>query len=429
MGEGLTSPRCVMARPAARRRAEWGLTVMLLCAAAWATPSPAVDVGPRPAADDLPALIQEAIESNPEIRAAAQRVEAGKAMIPQARTLPDPMLRLSYEDMPVRETMYGVSQEIPFPGKLRLKGEVAARGAEAMEQDYVAVRLRVIASLKESYYDLYLTRRATAIIERNQQLLKQFAAVSEAGYEVGTMAQADVFRAQAEVSRGLARLATLRQREQSLGAEMARLLNRSSPAPVETRGEVRPTPLRLSLNDLLERLDDAPMVRATGKAVERGDASVELARREYLPDFEVGVQGIREEPMGDTGYQLMLNVTVPLYYASKQRYAEREAQAVRAGAASDLEAVRQELTMQVRDEVAQVERAERLIALLEGAIVPQVQLTLASARSAYAVGRVDFLTLLNSLYALQENELELVTEITEHEKARARLEAIIGEEP
>jgi len=402
---------------------------MLLCAAAWATPSPAVDVGPRPAADDLPALIQEAIESNPEIRAAAQRVEAGKAMIPQARTLPDPMLRLSYEDMPVRETMYGVSQEIPFPGKLRLKGEVAARGAEAMEQDYVAVRLRVIASLKESYYDLYLTRRATAIIERNQQLLKQFAAVSEAGYEVGTMAQADVFRAQAEVSRGLARLATLRQREQSLGAEMARLLNRSSPAPVETRGEVRPTPLRLSLNDLLERLDDAPMVRATGKAVERGDASVELARREYLPDFEVGVQGIREEPMGDTGYQLMLNVTVPLYYASKQRYAEREAQAVRAGAASDLEAVRQELTMQVRDEVAQVERAERLIALLEGAIVPQVQLTLASARSAYAVGRVDFLTLLNSLYALQENELELVTEITEHEKARARLEAIIGEEP
>ncbi|MBL8199616.1 MAG: TolC family protein [Chromatiales bacterium] len=429
MGEVLTSPGRVMARPAALGRAEWGLIATLLGAAAWATPSPAVDVGPRPEADDLPALIQEAIESNPEIRAAAQRVEAGKAMIPQARTLPDPMLSLSYEDMPVRETMYGVSQEIPFPGKLRLKGEVAARGAEAMEQDYVAVRLRVIARLKETYYDLYLTRRATAIIERNQQLLKQFAAVSEAGYEVGTMAQADVFRAQAEVSRGLARLATLRQREQSLGAEMSRLLNRSSAVPVETRGEVRPTPLRLSLNDLLERLDDAPMVRATGKVVERGDASVALARREYLPDFEVGVQGIREEPMGDSGYQLMLNVTVPLYFANKQRYAEREARAARAGAASDLEAVRQELTMQVRDEVAQIERAEKLIALLEGAIVPQVQLTLASARSAYAVGRVDFLTLLNSLYALQENELELVTETAEHEKARARLEAIIGEEP
>lgn len=422
-------PECVMPRPARRSRAAYGLIGAVLGAAAWSTALPAGDVGPQPAADDLPALIQEAIASNPEIRAAAQRVEAGKAMIPQARTLPDPMLRLSYEDMPMRETMYGVSQEIPFPGKLRLKGEVAARGAEAMEQDYAAVRFRVIARLKETYYDLYLTRRATAIIERNQQLLKQFAAVSEAGYEVGSMAQADVFRAQAEVSRGLARLATLRQREQSLGAEMARLLNRGSAAPVETRGEVRPTPLRLSLNDLLERLDDAPMVRATGKAVERGDASVALARREYLPDFEVGVQGIREEPMGDSGYQLMLNVTVPLYYASKQRYAEREARAARAGAASDLEAVRQELTMQVRDEVAQVERAGKLIALLEGAIVPQVQLTLASARSAYAVGRVDFLTLLNSLYALQENELELVTEITEHEKARARLEAIIGGEP
>lgn len=402
---------------------------MVLGAAAWST-APADDDRLRPeAARDLVALVQEAVGNNPEIRAAAQRVEVGKAMIPQARALPDPMLRFSYEDMSVRETMYGVSQEIPFPGKLRLKGEVAARGAEAMEQDYAAVRLRVIARLKETYYDLYLARRATAIIERNQLLLKQFSAASEAGYKVGSMAQADVFRAQAELSRGLARLATLRQRQQSLGAEMARLLNRSSAGPVATREDVRPTPLRLSLNDLLGRLDDAPMVLATGKALERGDASVALASREYLPDFEVGVQGIREEPMGDSGYQLMLNVTVPLYYASKQRYAEREARAARAGAASDLEAVRQELTMQVRDEVAQIERAERLIALLEGAIVPQVQLTLDSARSAYAVGQVDFLTLLNSLYALQENELELATEITEHEKARARLEAIIGEEP
>lgn len=406
-----------------------GLTLVVLGAAAWSTALPDETTRSPPDGGDLAALILEALDNNPEIRAASQRVEAGKAMIPQARTLPDPMLRFSYEDMPVRETMYGVSQEIPFPGKLRLKGEIAARGAEAMEQDYAAVRLGVIARLKETYYDLYLARRATAIIERNQQLLKQFSAVSEAGYKVGSMAQADVFRAQAEVSRGLARLATLRQREQSLGAEMARLLNRSSAAPVETQGNVRPAPLRLGLNDLLERLGDAPMVRATGKAVERGDASVALARREYLPDFEVGLQGIREEPMGDSGYQLMLNVTVPLYYANKQRYAEREARAARAGALSDLDAVRQELTMQVRDEVAQIERAERLIALLEGAIVPQVQLTLASARSAYAVGRVDFLTLLNSLYALQENELELATEITEHEKARARLEAIIGEEP
>jgi outer membrane protein TolC len=85
--------------------------------------------------------------------------------------------------------------------------------------------------------------------------------------------------------------------------------------------------------------------------------------------------------------------------------------------------------MRVRDEVAQIERAEKLIALLKGAIIPQVQLTLDSARSGYSVGRVDFLMLLDSLFTLQENELELRMEIAEHEKARARLEEIIGDEP
>jgi outer membrane protein TolC len=403
------------------------LLIGLFAASTWTSALLAQDPAPRPS--DLPALVQEAVENNPEIRAAAQRYEAAKAMVPQARTLPDPMLRFSYEDMDVDETMYGISQEIPFPGKLKLKGEIASREAESMEQEYHAVRLAVIARLKEACYELQLARQSIAIIEKNQQLLEQFSATAEAGYKVGKMAQADVFRAQAEVSRSLARLATVRQRQQSTSAELARLLNRPPTAALDVAGEPQPTAMRRSLAELLAAVDEAPMLRARSKAVERGDASIALARREYLPDFEIGVQGVRDEPMGDNGYQLMLNVTVPLYYATRQRYGVREARAAREGAAGDLQAVRQELAMRVRDEVAQIERAEKLIALLKGAIIPQVQLTLDSARSGYSVGRVDFLMLLDSLFTLQENELELRMEIAEHEKARARLEEIIGEEP
>jgi outer membrane protein TolC len=405
------------------------LLIVVIAVSTSVTPVVAQDSVPASAQPDLTALVQEVVENNPEIRAAAQRFEAAKAMVPQAQTLPDPMLLFSYEDMDVDETMYGVSQEIPFPGKLKLKGEIASREAEAMEQEYHAVRLGVIARLKEAYYELQLARQSIEIIEKNQQLLEQFSAAAEAGYKVGKMPQADVFRAQAEVSRSLARLATVRQRQQSASAELTRLLNRPPVAPLDVGGEVRPTAMRHSLAELIAGLDEAPMLRARSKAVERGNASIALAQREYLPDFEIGLQGVRDEPMGENGYQLMLNVTVPLYYATKQRYGVREARAAREGAAGDLQAVRQELAMRVKDEVAQIERAEKLIALLKGAIVPQVQLTLDSARSGYAVGRVDFLTLLNSLFTLQENELELKMEIVEHEKARARLEEIIGEEP
>ncbi len=218
--------------------------------------------GVAPTAVDLAALVQEAVENNPEIRAAAQRHEATKAMIPQARTLPDPMIRLSYEDMPVRETMYGVSQEIPFPGKLKLKGEIASREADRVEQEYFAVRLGVVARLKEAYFEQRLLYQSMAIIEESRQLLVQFSKAAEAGYTVGKMAQADVFRAQAEVSRNLARLATIRQRQQSVSAELARLLNRSPGESVDVPGETHPRPIRRSLADLINLVDQAPLLRA-----------------------------------------------------------------------------------------------------------------------------------------------------------------------
>jgi outer membrane protein TolC len=133
--------------------------------------------------------------------------------------------------------------------------------------------------------------------------------------------------------------------------------------------------------------------------------------------------------MRKDGYQLMLGVRVPLYYATRQRAGVREALARREAAVQDLRAIRQELLFRIKDNVVQARRAEQLIAILQDAILPQARLTLESAQAGYAVGKVDFLTLLSSLLTLQDNELELHGEVVEHEKAVARIEEIIGSTP
>ena len=80
---------------------------------------------------DLASLIAELEGVNPEIKAARQRWEAAKAVVPQVQALPDPRLQFGYQRMPMTDplqgAMYGFGQEIPFPGKLSLKGEVAQR--------------------------------------------------------------------------------------------------------------------------------------------------------------------------------------------------------------------------------------------------------------------------------------------------------------
>jgi outer membrane protein TolC len=273
---------------------------------------------------ELNSLLREALEHNPEIQAARHRWEAARAVIPQVKTLPDPMLNFGYEKVIDRAWRYGVSQELPFPGKLRLRGEVATRQAERTEQEYLAVPLRVLARLKEAFYDLAFAHTAVEIVNKNRLLLVAFEQTAQARYAVGRGVQQDVFRAQTEISRLLARLATLEQRTTSLRAEINRLLNRPPADPLGRPQPIQATLLRWSLAELRALVDAAPLLQAQVKDVERGDQTVALARREYLPDFAVDVSGVHNDTLQKDGYEVMLGIKVPLYYATKQRAGVRE---------------------------------------------------------------------------------------------------------
>ena len=379
----------------------------------------------------LPALIAELDRASPEIKAARQRWEAAKAIVPQVQTLPDPTVKLGYQRMPMREplqgTMYGIGQEIPFPGKLRLKGEVAQREADRIEQEYLAVRLRLIARLKEAYFDLHFIHKAIEIVERNKILLIQFEKTAKSRYAVGQAAQQDVFRAQVEISRVLDRLAVLDQQKESLHAAINRLVNQPPAGPLGTPEEIQVTMLTLPLPELSQRARDfSPILQASAKGVERGEQAVALAHREYYPDFDVSALGLHNDRINEHGFQVMLGIRLPLYYATKQREGVRQALSELTGARESLTSTRQDLLFRVKDDFVQAQRAERLVTILRDAIIPQATLALRASQSGYGVGKVDFLTLLNSLLTLQDSELELHGEMVAHEKALARLEEVTG---
>ncbi len=381
---------------------------------------------------DLASLITELEDVNPEIRAARQRWEAAKAVVPQVQTLPDPRLQFGYQRMPMTDplqgAMYGFGQEIPFPGKLSLKGEVAQREAERMEQEFNATRLRLIATLKEGYFNLHFVHKSIEIVERNKALLMQFEKTAKARYSVGQAAQQDVFRAQLEISRVLDRLAVLDQQKESLHAAINRLVNRPPAGPLGTPEEIHTSILTIPLQELNERADAfSPALLATAKGIDRSERSVSLAKRQYYPDFDITALGLRNDRINDNGYQVMVGIKIPLFYETKQKQGVREAMAGLEGAREDFAATRQDLLFQVKDGFVQAQRAERLITILRDAIIPQATLALQAAQASYGVGKVDFLTLLNSLLTLQDSQLELHGEMVNHEKALARLEAVTGQ--
>src|SRR5450755_3765689 len=248
-------------------------------------------------AQPLPMLVREALENNREILAAQKRYEAARQRPTQASSLPEPMVSLGYNSVgnPLPGARLGrdvlanagvmVSQEIPAPGKLKLKGDMASKEAQAEFQQYQAVQLAVISRLKQAYYRLQYSYAATDLLVRNRDLLEKLLKVTEDRYSVGRAAQQDVFKAQTQTSILETRLVKLEQERKSRAAEIASILNRAVGTPLGRPEDVKPKELTATLEELFAAArQNSPMLGRDRKMIERSELAVNMARKEYYPD-------------------------------------------------------------------------------------------------------------------------------------------------
>ncbi|MDT7040718.1 TolC family protein [Candidatus Nitronereus thalassa] len=377
----------------------------------------------------LQTLVQEASQQNPEIQSAKQRWEAAKSVPSQVESLPDPIVGLAYRGPDImREGRVAVQQEFPFPGKLDLRGEVAAKGADRIGERYEGIKLRIIAQLKEAYFSLHFVHKSIEIVSKNIKILEEFEKTAEARYKVGKGIQQDLFRAQVELSRELEELTTLNQEKETLHADINRILNRPPAAQLGAPEEPQLTPLLYTLDELNEyATKNSPVIKAQGRAIEQGQSAVDLANREFYPDFFVGLgamQSFRSDEQQDAFG--MLGIKVPLYYATKQQFGVKESLSSLESARKDHRTATQDVLFRVKDSFVRAERAKRLVKLLGKAIIPQASLALESSIAGYSVGKVDFLTMLDNLLRLQRDEIDLHREKVAHEIAIAKLEEAVA---
>ena len=377
----------------------------------------------------LQTLIEEVFQQNPEIQAAKQRWEASKLIPSQVNSLPDPIVGFAYRGPDImREGRFQIQQEFPFPGKLGLRQEIAAKGAERVGEIHEGIQLRVIAQLKEAYFSLHFVHKSLEIVRKNVKILEEFEKTAEARYKVGRGIQQDLFRAQVELSRELEQLTTLNQEKETLHASINRMLNRPPVAPLGRPIEPHLTTLLYTLAELNEQATkNSPIINAQGRAIEQGHSAVDLANREYYPDFFATLgtmqsfrQGNQQDAFG------MLGIKIPLYYATKQRFGVKESLSRLESARKDHRTATQDVLFRVKDNFARAERAERLVKLLGKAIIPQASLALESSMAGYSVGKVDFLTMLDNLLRLQRDEIDLHREKVAHEIAIAKLEEVVA---
>ena len=401
----------------------------------------ASDVKVKPAATApvlLNDLVTEALEQNPEIKAMQRSFDMMRARIPQSKALPEPMLSYGYagnaplppfdiqKGDPASARTLSFTQELPFPGKLAIKGKMANVAAEAEWWNYEQVRLNVVAEVKDAYFDLYYLYKAIETIEKNKELLEKFVKIAEASYSVGKGIQQDVLKAQVEVSKLVDQLTVLEQRKQTAEARLNSLLFREPEMPVGRPEEVKPREFTYSLTDLREMaLTNFPTLKAQRRRIDREQYGVELAQKDFYPDFNIGFTYFNRPGLPEM-YAVNVGVKIPLYFWQKQRPAVAEATASAATEKQRLENTTTLLFFRIKDRYLAATTAQRLVKLYGTTIIPQSSLSLESAISGYEVGKVDFLTLLDNLVTLLNYELSYYEQLSNEEKAIAALEPFVG---
>ena len=385
-------------------------------------------------------LLQEAEQNNPQIQAARQGWQAAKQVPTQVSTLPDPQFNLQqvnvgsprpfagYTNSDFAYVGLGISQDFPYPGKLRLKGEIAKREADVSQQGYESVRRSLRAGVKVAYFQLAYLSKTLGILESDGQLLQQVEKAADARYRSGMGNQQDLLRAQLEQTKLLREITMHHLEVARIQAQLKELLNRSQTSPDIEPTELSETPLPYSYEELWAATKaQNPQIAGAEKMVEREKLQVDSAHKDFYPDFNLQYMWERTDPTQFRAYYMLsFGVRVPIYRSRKQRPELAQAEAELSRSRSEVEVQSQQVAAQLRSAYDTAQKTADLLKIYKEGLIPQSRAGFQAGIAAYQNNRQDFQSALSSFLDVLHLDEEYWQSLSERETALARLEELTG---
>ena len=389
----------------------------------------------------LPDMIAYAYNENPDIAAAREAWRAKMESYRVVTGLPDPQLTATYFPEPV-ETRLGsqdwqvtLSQKIPFPGKLSKAGEIVKTEAQIARLHLDKTVRGIAASIQASVHELIYIRAAKRIAAQNAALLDQLRSAAESAYADDQAALMDVVKALSQAGQLRYDALLLGELEWTEITRLNGLLNRP---PQAALGEITPPPLQpltYSLQDLYQlAAGHQEDIRIAEEGVSRAEAQVDLARYQYLPDFNVGLFyasiGDPDTPQrppesGKDALGVRLGLTLPLWIGKNQgRVNQAHAERARA------EAMRQGRINASRTDIHvayfRLQNARRLVELYQTDLLPQAASALETTEAWFREGYAQFTDLIEAQSTWYNFQLTLARAQSDYGKHVARLEELVG---
>jgi outer membrane protein TolC len=381
------------------------------------------------------ALVAQVLARNPSLVQMTAAWQAASARYPQVTSLDDPMFGATVAPGSIGSNNVDfayrleVSQKLPFPGKLGLKGQSVLANAAAAGNELDDMRLQLVESAKSGFYEYYLIYRAIVVNEENLRLLQRFREEANTRYEKVLAPRQDVSQADVELAR---------QRERGLTLERIRKvavarLNTFMHLPPDT--PLPPPPERLALGDPLptvevlraHALSQRPDLQALTNRIAAEEASLKLAQKEFCPDFELmaAYDAFWQPPQQALQPQVGVRLNLPVQ-RQRRHAAIAEAEARIAERRAQLDSRIDQVNFQLHEAYEQVTESEQVVRLYEKTTLPAARRNVEDARSAYETGKTPFLSLIEA----QRNQVGLLDRyyeaLADYFRRLATLERVVG---
>ncbi|HZC24064.1 MAG TPA: TolC family protein [Candidatus Binatia bacterium] len=385
----------------------------------------------------LPQLVTEAETNNPQVSAASHTALAAKQMAPQVQTLPDP--KFTYQQFSVGSPKpfagytnsdfsyvgIGASQELPYPGKLRLRGQVAERDADTKQAEIEVTKTGIADAVKGDYIQLAYLQQTLGILRQNEAILDQLILTATGHYEVGQGMQQDVLQAQVQRTKIVREITMHHQEMGRIQAHLKGLLARDQASPDIVTEDLSESPLKKTSQELLGMVRQSnPQIHVDATSIRKGDAQIASAKREGKPDFELGYMYQNTDRKYRDYYMLTFDVRFP----RKKRVNAEIAQAAeeRAGSEQTLNAHLQQQLAEVQQEYVKATSDEELLKEYREGLIPQSDAAYRATMNAYASNREQFIHVLSYFMDILNLKLEYAQTLEDHEAALAHLESMTG---
>lgn len=377
--------------------------------------------------------VGRALSRNPSLRAAYHEIEARQGEAYQSARRPNPELLLEAENFggsneaqgfEAAELTASITQLIELGGKRMLRLEAAELDTSLATWDFETARVQVASLTAQAFVDVLTAEERVKVLRefvdvaektRNSVDLRVKAGKAspiELDRAVVSVARAKALVSAEKVKAGVAKrkLSTFWGGQSSdFGSAVGRLGNRQKVPSIEA---------------LTAYLDSNPAIARWSDEIARRSAQLSLEHAKSIPDVRVGA-GVRQlNEIDSTALVASVAIPLPLFDRNEGNVAAAESRLAKAH--SDALAERDELLRTLIEVVGELEVAAAQLSALKRDVLPVAQTAFERTKLGYNEGKFDLLNVLDVQRSVFEVRLDLLNARAEYEKARVKVEALIG---